>query len=47
MEPVGLEIKNGKELIIHKCVNCEAIKNCKVSKEDNRDVVLEISLSNY
>jgi len=43
MEPVGLKIESGKEAIVHKCVKCGEIKNCKVSKKDNRDEIIKIS----
>jgi hypothetical protein len=43
MEPIGLELKNGKEVIVHKCVKCKAVRKCKVSKDDSRDEILKIA----
>jgi len=43
MEPVGLKIENGKEIVVHKCTKCGKVKVCKVSKKDNRDEVIKIS----
>jgi rubrerythrin len=45
MEPVGLEIKNGREFIIHRCLVCGVVKKCKVLKEDNREKIIALSNS--
>ncbi|MBW6442139.1 RNHCP domain-containing protein, partial [Patescibacteria group bacterium] len=43
MEPVGLKIKGGKEVIVHKCERCGEVRLCKVSVEDDRDEILKLS----
>lgn len=46
MEPVRVE-KNGKEYnIIHKCQKCGADKRNKAVKEDNFDMLVQISAEN-
>ena len=39
MEPVGYEIRHGKEFIVHKCRACGYVRPNKVVREDNREVV--------
>jgi rubrerythrin len=39
MEPVGMEIRKGKEYIIHECVKCGHTRANKVSDNDNRDTL--------
>lgn len=43
MEPVGLEIKGGKEMIVHRCLKCGVVKKCKVSVNDDRGEILKIA----
>jgi len=43
MKPVGIE-KNGDEIkIIHKCQTCGHVKKNKTGKEDNDDVIIQLS----
>ncbi len=42
MKPISIQIKNGKQIIIHKCQKCVAEKSNKVSKNDDFNVLLEI-----
>lgn len=44
MYPVGLEIKNGAEWIIHRCSVCGFIRKNKVALNDNRKAVIELSV---
>ena len=43
MEPVGVETKGGEYIILHRCVMCGFEKRNKSSKDDNFDVLLQIS----
>ena len=43
MEPVGFQIKNGKEYLIHRCEKCGHTRPNKVSADDNREVVRLVS----
>jgi len=43
MEPISIEKKNGEERIIHKCKKCGFEKANKIQKDDNFDLIIEIS----
>lgn len=43
MEPVSVEVKSGEYTITHRCVKCGFEKRNKTSKDDNFEVVLQIS----
>ena len=43
MEPVGLEIKSGKQVIFHRCTKCGEIKRNKVADGDNSEEIIKIS----
>jgi Zn finger protein HypA/HybF involved in hydrogenase expression len=43
MEPISIEKKNGEERIIHKCKKCGFEKANKIQKDDNFDLIVEIS----
>lgn len=43
MEPINIERKNGEERIIHKCKKCGFEKANKIQKDDNFDLIVEIS----
>jgi len=43
MEPVGVEIKDGEYIILHRCVSCGFEKRNKMAKDDNFDAVLQLS----
>lgn len=43
MEPIGVEIKNKEYTILHKCVVCSLEKKNKAIKEDNFDMLVQIS----
>jgi len=43
MAPTGVNYKNGQYSIIHKCLKCGAVKNNKVSANDDFNKVIEIS----
>lgn len=43
MEPVGLEIKNGEYIIIHRCKKCGFMRKNKTSLDDNFETVLNLS----
>lgn len=43
MEPVGLEVKAGENIITHRCVKCGYEKKNKSASEDNQEKIIEIS----
>ncbi len=43
MRPIGFKIENGEEVIIQRCENCGVKRICRVSKEDDRDAILNLS----
>ena len=43
MEPVGLEIKNGEYIIIHRCKKCGFTRKNKTSPDDDFEAVLSLS----
>ncbi len=43
MEPVGVDFKSGKYVIIHRCVSCGFKKRNKMAKDDNFDAILKLS----
>lgn len=46
MEPVRVEMKKGEYTIIHKCQKCKTEKLNKAVKEDNFDMLVQISAEN-
>ncbi|HOD01345.1 MAG TPA: RNHCP domain-containing protein [bacterium] len=42
MEPIGVEIKDGERIIVHRCTKCGEIKRCKSSPRDNFEAVLQV-----
>lgn len=45
MPPIGVEAKNGKFILIHKCRKCNAIKRNKTAPDDNMDTVIRLANS--
>lgn len=45
MDPVSVEVIGGDYIIFHRCISCGFEKRNKVAKNDNLDVILQ--LSNY
>ena len=43
MEPMGVELKGGEYTIFHRCISCNFEKRNKMSKDDNFDVILQLS----
>jgi len=43
MEPVGVEPKGGEYTILNRCVSCGFEKRNKMAKDDNFDVILQLS----
>lgn len=43
MEPVSVETKNNKYVLIHRCLKCGFERKNKTSKYDNFDVLLELA----
>jgi hypothetical protein len=44
MKPVGVEIKRDSYIIEHECVDCGHRKKNRASDEDDRDVIINISV---
>lgn len=42
MEPVGVEIKNGEYIIIHRCQKCGKKPRNKTAKEDKFEEILKL-----
>ena len=45
MKPVGVELKKGEYIILHRCVNCGFEKRNKVAKNDDFEILLKIIAS--
>ena len=43
MEPVGVELEGGEYTILHRCISCGFEKRNKMAKNDNFDVILQLS----
>lgn len=43
MKPVGLQIKRGNDVIIHRCQKCGFIKKNKTAPEDNLDAIIALA----
>ncbi|MCX6792503.1 MAG: RNHCP domain-containing protein [Candidatus Falkowbacteria bacterium] len=43
MEPIGLIISSKDQIIVHRCVICSKIIKNKVSKDDNQELIIELS----
>lgn len=43
MEPIGVETKGGKYVILHRCVSCGLEKRNKAAKYDNSDTIIKLS----
>lgn len=43
MEPVGLETKNGEQMIVHRCMKCGITKRNKTTPDDNSEEIIRIS----
>ena len=42
MEPIGVELKEGKYILLNRCVKCGLKKRNKISKDDNFDTILQL-----
>lgn len=42
MEPIGVEIKHGEYILIHRCIKCGCIKKNVISPEDNFEEILKL-----
>ena len=43
MEPIDLEVKDGKYILVHRCQKCGFIRRNKVCDGDNFEAVLALS----
>ena len=43
MEPIDLDLKEGKYIIVHKCQKCGFIRRNKISEDDDFEAVLALS----
>lgn len=42
MKPIGIDLKNGEYLLIHRCLKCGKEKRNKLSERDNFDKVIKL-----
>ncbi len=45
MDPIGYELRNGKEYILHRCRKCGFERKNRVSPNDNREALYALSAS--
>ena len=43
MEPLGLIVNNKEGIIVHRCVKCSKMIKNKVSRHDNKEVLVQLS----
>lgn len=43
MEPIGVESQGGEYIITHRCIKCGVEKRNKAAKNDNFDVLVQLS----
>ena len=43
MEPIGLIIRRGKKLIVHRCLSCDYEKVNSVQQNDNQELIIKLS----
>ncbi|PWU22652.1 hypothetical protein C5B42_05430 [Candidatus Cerribacteria bacterium 'Amazon FNV 2010 28 9'] len=43
LQPIGLEIKEGKTQIVYQCISCGERKKNIVAPDDNQEMVLQLS----
>jgi hypothetical protein len=43
MEPVGIEQKDGQNVILQRCIKCKFEKRNKVEPNDNYDIIVQLS----
>jgi len=43
MAPVGLEIRGGETILVHKCTKCGFVRKNKTSPDDNMDRIIALS----
>ena len=46
MRPVGLEIKNGRKVILHQCAKCGFQRKNEINPQDDSDAVIRLSAGN-
>src|SRR5258708_3665437 len=43
MPPVGIEIENGQQILVHRCEKCGALKRNKISEADSVSALIGLS----
>lgn len=43
MEPIGIEKKNRELRIVHRCLKCGYVGRVKITEEDNKELIIELS----
>ena len=43
MEPIGLIIRRGEKLIVHRCLSCDYEKVNSVQQNDNQELIIKLS----
>ena len=43
MKPIGIALKNGENIIAHRCVTCGFERNNKIQSDDDQTKILELA----
>ena len=43
MEPIDLELKDGRYILVHRCQKCGFVRRNKICEQDNFEAVLALS----
>ncbi|MFC1632548.1 RNHCP domain-containing protein [Patescibacteria group bacterium] len=43
MHPIGLDLKDGQEILLQKCDKCSKVQRNKVAPDDSRDILEKIA----
>ncbi len=46
MKPISVDLKNGKYIVLHKCIKCGFKKKNKIIDDDNFDMVIKVAGNN-
>ncbi len=46
MKPISVDLKNGKYIVLHKCIKCGFEKKNKIIDDDNFDMVIKVAGNN-
>jgi len=46
MKPISVDLKNGKYIVLHKCIKCGFEKKNKIIDDDNFEMVIKVAGNN-